>query len=94
MAYKLGQEWQEQAGCRGSDPEAFVPSGSGRPRREAKQICATCPVHRECKEFVLSSPWRPFGTWAGMSQRELGALWHERHLRSGTSRAPDFVGLR
>jgi hypothetical protein len=31
MRFKLGQDWQKQAGCLGFDPEMFVPSGNGRP---------------------------------------------------------------
>ncbi len=81
MSYILGEDWQKQAGCLAFDPETFVPSDNGRPPKVAKLACARCPVRQECEEFVLSSPWKPYGTWAGMSQRELGPLWLARHPR-------------
>lgn len=37
-----------------TDPEIFFPTGSGRKSyREARRICASCPVQLECLEWEL-----------------------------------------
>ncbi|MCA1694976.1 MAG: WhiB family transcriptional regulator, partial [Actinobacteria bacterium] len=40
-------EWQEQALCAQTDPEAFFPEKGGS-TREAKRICTGCEVKTEC----------------------------------------------
>ena len=40
------QEWQEQALCAQTDPEAFFPEKGGS-TREAKRICQACAVRDE-----------------------------------------------
>lgn len=62
------QEWQEQALCAQTDPEAFFPEKGGS-TREAKRICQACPVQDECLEFALEHDER-FGIWGGLSERE------------------------
>ncbi|MDO4910279.1 MAG: WhiB family transcriptional regulator [Corynebacterium sp.] len=62
------QDWQEQALCAQTDPEAFFPDKGGS-TREAKRICAACGVRDECLEFALQNDER-FGIWGGLSERE------------------------
>lgn len=62
------QEWQEQALCAQTDPEAFFPEKGGS-TREAKRICQACAVRDECLEFALEHDER-FGIWGGLSERE------------------------
>jgi WhiB family redox-sensing transcriptional regulator len=62
------QEWQEQALCAQTDPEAFFPEKGGS-TREAKQICHSCDVRSECLEYALGHDER-FGIWGGLSERE------------------------
>ncbi|AZA09833.1 Transcriptional regulator WhiB2 [Corynebacterium pseudopelargi] len=62
------QEWQEQALCAQTDPEAFFPEKGGS-TREAKRICSACSVRDECLEFALEHDER-FGIWGGLSERE------------------------
>ncbi|PFG27103.1 WhiB transcriptional regulator [Corynebacterium renale] len=62
------QEWQDQALCAQTDPEAFFPEKGGS-TREAKRICKACPVRDECLEFALEHDER-FGIWGGLSDRE------------------------
>lgn len=64
----VDQEWQEQALCAQTDPEAFFPEKGGS-TREAKRICQACPVRDECLEFALEHDER-FGIWGGLSERE------------------------
>lgn len=62
------QEWQDQALCAQTDPEAFFPEKGGS-TREAKRICKACAVRDECLEFALEHDER-FGIWGGLSDRE------------------------
>ena len=52
------EAWQTDAACNEADPEIFYAStlrGTNRVRqeREAKEICAGCPVINECLDFAL-----------------------------------------
>ena len=60
--------WQERALCAQTDPEAFFPEKGGS-TREAKRICADCPVADPCLEYALGNDER-FGIWGGLSERE------------------------
>ena len=62
------QEWQEQALCAQTDPEAFFPEKGGS-TREAKRICQACAVRDECLEYALLNDER-LGIWGGLSERE------------------------
>ena len=59
------QEWQDQALCAQTDPEAFFPEKGGS-TREAKRICKACAVRDECLEYALEHDER-FGIWGGLS---------------------------
>src|SRR5438552_7734272 len=60
--------WQDRARCREYDPEIFFPEKGGS-SREAKRVCAECPVRIECLNYALRRDER-YGVWAGMSERE------------------------
>lgn len=60
--------WMLEARCLDADPEAFFPEKGGS-TREAKRICAICPVQQECLSYALDNDER-FGIWGGMSERE------------------------
>ncbi|MDY6049009.1 MAG: WhiB family transcriptional regulator [Corynebacterium sp.] len=62
------QEWQDQALCAQTDPEAFFPEKGGS-TREAKRICRACGVRDDCLEYALQHDER-FGIWGGLSERE------------------------
>ena len=62
------QEWQDQALCAQTDPEAFFPEKGGS-TREAKRVCLSCEVRGECLEYALANDER-FGIWGGLSERE------------------------
>jgi len=64
-------DWQAQALCSQTDPEAFFPEKGkkGCPTKEAKQVCAGCPVRLECLAHALDKDER-FGIWGGLSERE------------------------
>ncbi len=60
--------WMVDARCLDADPEAFFPEKGGS-TREAKRICAECPVKEPCLEYALANDER-FGIWGGLSERE------------------------
>jgi len=62
------EQWQDNALCAQTDPEAFFPEKGGS-TREAKRICSGCEVKAECLEYALHNDER-FGIWGGLSERE------------------------
>lgn len=61
-------DWQMEALCAQTDPEAFFPEKGGS-TKEAKRVCLRCPVQRECLDWALANDER-FGVWGGFSERE------------------------
>jgi WhiB family transcriptional regulator, redox-sensing transcriptional regulator len=70
------ESWRLDALCAETDPEAFFPEKGGS-TREAKRVCASCPVRMECLEFALGNDER-FGIWGGLSERERRRLRLQR----------------
>lgn len=83
--------WQREGACRN------VPISSGlfyacennenKPRlrlEEAKKICATCPVLKECAEHALQH--EHYGVWGGMSERERRRVRAKRGIVTTTVR--------
>jgi WhiB family redox-sensing transcriptional regulator len=66
--------WREDAICSQTDPDAFYPDKGGS-SKDAKTICALCPVQSECLDYALSRDER-FGVWGGKSERERRKLKH------------------
>jgi len=54
--------------CAQTDPELFFPEKGGSVR-EAKAVCARCPVRAQCLEHALAHDER-FGVWGGLSEPE------------------------
>lgn len=75
--------WQIKGNCNSLDPEYFFhPEGErGGPRRRrierAKQICHSCPVIEECREYALNHN-EPYGVWGGLSEEERGQILQNR----------------
>jgi WhiB family redox-sensing transcriptional regulator len=71
--------WQLYAYCRTADPSLFFhPEGErGRARQhrqqKAKEVCAACPVTRQCREHSLIFQ-ESFGTWGGLTEEERSTL--------------------
>jgi len=86
----LKRHWRLSAACRSTDPDLFFPvSSSGRSLElvvQAKEVCARCPVQRECLRFALSTR-QAHGVWGGMSEEE-------RKLLEATPHAPGRSALR
>ena len=76
-------DWQAQGACNTLDPEVFFhpegERGSSRARRieRAKQICSTCPVMSECRDYALRHH-EPYGVWGGLSEEERALILRRR----------------
>ena len=71
--------WQEDASCRSVDPELFFHGDMERgldkqeKLKQAKQICSTCPVIQECRDFAINTR-QDFGIWGGLDENEIYVL--------------------
>lgn len=45
--------WSERAACIGTDPRLWFDTVSPVHRRRAREICAICPVRRECLDAAM-----------------------------------------
>jgi WhiB family transcriptional regulator, redox-sensing transcriptional regulator len=60
--------WAHFAACAGTDPDLFF-TDRGESVREAKEVCRSCPVVTDCREYALQAGEK-FGVWGGLSERE------------------------
>ena len=67
--------WHRLASCAGLDPNLYFPV-RGEPTKDARAVCATCPVRPECREAGMKEQQ---GLWGGLSARE------RRLLRRGAA---------
>jgi len=65
--------WMDQGTCRQADETLFFhpegESGAAKAQRisAAKDVCATCPVLNQCREYALGAR-EAYGIWGGMSE--------------------------
>lgn len=68
-------DWQLRAQCRGLSIDLFYPVHGAtllerrRIERDAKRICATCPVLDDCRRHAITAR-EPFGVWGGLTSTE------------------------
>jgi WhiB family transcriptional regulator, redox-sensing transcriptional regulator len=78
-------DWRDHAACRFADPELFFPISPSGPSldqtEQARAICGTCPVRRECLQFALATR-QAYGFWGGMSEQDRGAMHQRTELRA------------
>jgi WhiB family transcriptional regulator, redox-sensing transcriptional regulator len=83
---QLDVPWWHRAACRGHQIDLFFPAGDTSPYaaqiKEAKAICARCPVHAECLQYALRRPEK-YGIWAGLTEQERGRERRNRGRRVG-----------
>lgn len=62
--------WADRAACRGLDTDLFFPKEyTSLKAKEAKAICAECPVVIECRRYALAT-MTDWGIFGGMSPKE------------------------
>lgn len=72
------EPWKADGACVDHpNPELWFPTkGSpGQRMKEARRICAGCPVRQECLDYALRNH-EHFGMWGGLTERE-----RRRHRR-------------
>lgn len=74
-AHVLDQDWTAYGLCGREQPDALFVSGAAQ--RQARILCANCPVRVECLVDALDHRV-PFGVWGGMTERERRALLRAR----------------
>lgn len=78
------EEWEQAALCAQTDPEVFFPDRGGS-SREAKSVCAKCPVQALCLDRALNADER-FGISGGTSERERRAIAKKPDVRAQVRR--------
>lgn len=66
--------WEIDAACHGMTHLFFPANGQEKLAQEAKRVCETCPVLRECQE---ASRDELYGVWGARSVEERRALRRE-----------------
>lgn len=65
--------WEDRAACRQADPHLFFPFGNSinadNMERQAKHVCAGCPVLVECLQTAISRN-EAYGIWGGKNPQE------------------------
>lgn len=73
MTTMLTHEWWRMAACRDAEPELFFPisatAASRAQVRQAKLICASCPVRPDCLRYALDNRQEQ-GIWGGLTEEE------------------------
>jgi len=74
------EDWETRAACRGQSAAIFfAPTHFERKEaraareRQAKAVCAACPVRKECLNYALRIR-EPHGIWGGLSEVERRSL--------------------
>lgn len=66
-----GQRWRARAACRDTPTSVFFPDRGETEVREARRVCAACPVKAECLEYGAGqAQWQRFGVWGGLTEKE------------------------
>ena len=66
-----------EAACVDQPVGIFYPE-RGVSARQARAVCATCPVTASCLRYALEASDR-HGVWGGMSERERAAIRRRQH---------------
>ncbi|OAT69412.1 hypothetical protein AWB85_21770 [Mycobacteroides immunogenum] len=73
----IDNTWKNRAACSGHDPALWFGTGERGPTdeqtRQAKAICAQCPVRQLCLANA-----EPSGTWGGLTEQERRTLRRKR----------------
>lgn len=72
-------DWRDAALCRNPayDPELWFPKGtdarSTADERQAKKICARCPVMDTCRDWAIETR-QTHGVWGGLSEHDRASI--------------------
>lgn len=71
----LSENWSAQAACAEQKPDELFVQGAAQ--REARAVCFSCPVRKECLADALDNRVR-YGVWGGMTERDRRAILRKR----------------
>ena len=100
--FAQGKTWKDYAACRADDGgmnHLFFPNLSSDEEVEAEaarqqietalDICRTCMVKDDCREYALGMKSNPPGIWGGLTSRQLSAMrrtrQRDRLIREGVA---------
>lgn len=87
MGFKTGDtRFMTSAACRKHDTDIFIEETQTN-IKQAKQICAECPVRAECLTYALQLPTNTIGIYAGKTTAQLNTLRNQQdrlYIRHGT----------
>lgn len=69
--------WHSRAACRGQGSATWFPTLGSTPK-EARRVCATCPVLDECRAWALDQPADLAGVWGGLTERDRRRMRRQR----------------
>ena len=77
------KDWFKLAGCKGKTELMFPKQHKDITYiAQARAICKSCPVRRECLKYALEFPSADMhGVWAGLTSRQLAAEQRRRKLK-------------
>ena len=81
-AEDVAPAWQQHAQCVSCAGEVDFFPARGESVRDAKAVCAICPVKSECLDFAMRLKVA-HGVWGGLSERERRTLRRTRHRAAG-----------
>jgi WhiB family redox-sensing transcriptional regulator len=84
----VASDWRDRALCFGMDVSAFFPLKADVITPEAKKACGACRVRPDCLEWALHKPEK-YGSWAGLSEKELAAERRRRGRRAARERGDE-----
>ena len=82
----MNDSWISEAKCRGAEPSIFFPVSQADNRfEEAKKICHSCTVKKQCLSLVIDLPeyddrWGVFG---GLDPNDRYQLRRKKERRKG-----------
>lgn len=82
-------EWQKDALCNQTDPEAFFPDREDGGKM-AKKVCAGCPVKQDCFDYAVSNN-EEFGIWGGV---DFSTRKYTRRIKQGENNDSRYKGKR
>lgn len=78
MSTAATHDWQQKAACMGADPDLWFPppNGGQKQARQARAICADCPVRTECLAYAINQRIG-HGIWGGLDTKDRQKLTGE-----------------
>lgn len=74
------EPWMDKADCVGHDPDLWFPEEhAAAVARQAKAICAECPVQTECLQHAQQHNIR-WGIWGGLTHNERRKITARRRI--------------